>query len=152
MGGQAARHDSPMEDESSMTPSAMRGKLADVEKLMRQNSRHDSVLSKTNEVDNDASPTRKHLNLGSSILKTPSSKASSKASPTPSHNPKPNPDGSAVKTAISPGKIAGSICLTKYDSQWWPVVLCDEKSAPKKFMDTRHDPSHLPAILLGKRI
>lgn len=102
--------------------------------------------------------TEKKLDLGSSMLKTPSVTASSKASPTLSHKSSASFSSAIFRTppashAYAPlPKWAGSIWVTKYGDKPWPVVLCDEETTPKKFMDSRRKDSHLPAILLGQRV
>lgn len=144
------RHDSPMEPEPAMSPAAMRAKMAEVQLQNRQKGRHDSAISPAPAMDKPSASNPKPVNLGASMLKTPSIAASSKCSPTSS-----KPDCRICDFTGPPAAteaVAGSTWLWKYDGKLWPVVLCDEKTAPKKFMDTRHHPSDLPAILLGRRI
>lgn len=135
----------------------------------KETSRHDSVIeddtvtpTAAKAADAQTAPTGKPLNLGNSILKTPSVAASSNSSPTPSLQSSPELGASILKTPSATAssrhsdslfpKAAGGVWLSKRDGKLWPVILCDEITAPKDFMKTRRDPSHLPAILLGKRI
>lgn len=102
--------------------------------------------------------TEKKPNLGSSILQTPSSTASFQASPTLSPYGSPSLDSSVFKappkrhTSPPPSKAAGSTWVYDYGGKWWPVIICDERTTPKTFMENRRKGSHLPTILLGKRI
>lgn len=102
--------------------------------------------------------TGKQVNLGSSIPRTSSLTASSKASPTLSSHSAPSLSSSVSKmpsathASFTPRKTPGSTWIYSYGEKPWPVVLCDERTAPKKFMESRRKDSHLPTILLGKRI
>lgn len=52
--------------------------------------------------------------------------------------------------ASGPPKEAGSTWITLYNGQDWPVVLCDKKTTPEKFLLSRHQDDEVPGILLGK--
>ena len=52
--------------------------------------------------------------------------------------------------AKQPPKVAGSTWITLYEGQDWPVVLCDERSTPPRFFNTRKQDDEVPGILLGK--
>lgn len=119
-----------------------------------------SAATEPNAADFYVPSTEKKLDLGSSILQTPSTGASSKSSPTASSQLSPKLGNSPFKTPslgapsnqASPSpKTAGSTWVWNYGGKPWPVVLCDEQTMPKKFMETRRKDSHLPAVLLGQR-
>lgn len=135
------RHDSLMENYTSVMSSAdMLSMVAGAQALMRQRGRHDSVLSTAKKPTGECTPGSIAPNLGPSILKTPSVGASPTHSFSHRHSPTTLP------------KTPGSIWLHRYSQNWWPVILCDEQTAPPKFMGSRHSPTDMPAILLGKRI
>lgn len=102
------------------------------------------------------------LVLEDSFLKTLSHPTNSKATPTPSSRPTPNLGQSILKTPPATGKsktsdtqplkTSDSIWTFKYDGKAWPLILCEEESTPEVFLKSRQGNSHLPAILLGKRI
>ena len=120
------------------------------------------VITEPKAAESTASSTRKELNLGTSILQTASVAASSKPSSTLSPHSSPSLGSSILKTPAAPApskqlppplaKSAGSTWVYSYGGKLWPVVLCDEKLVPQKFMASRRKDCHLPAILLGKRV
>ena len=131
--------------------------------------RRDSVLSEDrrpstspNEQDARNPATGEKLDPESPLLKTLSGSASPKESPNLRSRPTPNLGQSILKTPPATGesklskpqppKTPGSIWTLKYNGKAWPLILCDENSAPEVFIKSRQSDSHLPSILLGKRI
>ena len=49
-------------------------------------------------------------------------------------------------------KTVGSTWLFNYNGKLWPVVLCDDETAQRTFMNTKPSGYVFPAILLGKHI
>lgn len=142
-GNKPPSQETPMQKDGAALPETeMLAKRAEIQSLMRQRARHDSVLSNVQGGSEKTLSAGKSASLGRSSLKTPSLKSTEGSH---GRSSKPSPV-SGDKTA------AGSTFLTKYGDKWWPVILCDDETAPPKFIQTRHDNSHLPAILLGKRI
>jgi hypothetical protein len=57
------------------------------------------------------------------------------------------------KMALNNGmefNAVGSTWIAEYHNFEWPVVLCDQETAPPAFMSSRTAADHLPAILLGR--
>lgn len=54
-------------------------------------------------------------------------------------------------SANTEDKRSGSHCVWHYDGKEWPVVLCDDDTPPRAFINSRRRDNEIPAILLGKR-
>lgn len=142
---------------------------AQVEMNERATSRHDSVTMEKQllpptlkEPVRAVSPIGKHPQPRVPTPPTRNPETEPKPSPMLSNRASPNLGSSILKTRSTPVsftgsstdslKTAGSMWITRYHDKYWPVVLCNEATVPPTFMKSRRETSHLPAILLGKRI
>jgi hypothetical protein len=44
----------------------------------------------------------------------------------------------------------GGTYIATYQGSTWPVVLCDLRSAPRAFIESRRNNRYIPAIVLGR--